>query len=53
MIYRGVRVAQSDNVETNGTIPAESYVYRVIKHNGMRVAKSDTVPAGVYRVVHL
>jgi hypothetical protein len=53
MIYRGARVAQSDNVETDGTIPAKSYVYRGIKHNGTRVAKSDTVPAGVYRGVQL
>ncbi len=51
MIYRGSKVVQSENVETEGTIPAKSYVYRGIRHNGIKSPGPQITPPGVYRGV--
>ena len=51
MIYRGSKVVQSENVETQGTIPAKSYVYRGIRHSGIKSPGPQITPPGVYRGV--
>ena len=51
MIYRGTKVAPSENVETKDIIPANSYVYRGIRHSGIKSPGPQITPPGVYRGV--
>ena len=51
MIYRGSKVVQSENVETKHTIPANSYVYRGIRHSGTSTPNLQGPQKGIYRGV--